>query len=59
MLKQKEEALKDKYGESVHLTFESDKECMETLKSYLDRLSNQYTETLDEAKAQLKEMLDE
>lgn len=58
MLKQKEEALKDKYGESVHLTFESDKECMETLKSYLDRLSNQYTETLDEAKAQLKEMLD-
>lgn len=59
MLKQKEEALKDKYGESVHLTFESDKECMETLKSYLDRLSNQYTETLDEAKAQLKEMLEE
>lgn len=54
MLKQKEERMRAQYGEAIHLTIESDKEAMETVKNYTERLFNQYQETLDEAKNQLK-----
>ena len=57
MLKQKEEAMRQKYGESVHLTVENDKESMETVKNYLERLNKQYDDTLVNAKATLKELL--
>lgn len=54
MLKQKEERMRAQYGEAIHLTIESDKEAIETVKNYTERLFNQYQETLDEAKNQLK-----
>lgn len=54
MLRQKEERMKAQYGESIHLTIENDKEASETVKNYTERLFNQYQETLDEAKNQLK-----
>lgn len=57
MLRQKEEAMREKYGQSVHLTIENDKEAMEMVKSYIDRLNNQYQEVLDEGKAEIRKKL--
>ncbi len=57
MLRQKEEAMRQKYGESLHLTVENDKECMETVKNYLERLNRQYDDTLVNSKETLKELL--
>ncbi len=59
MLRQKEEAMREKYGQSVHLTIENDKEAMEMVKSYVDRLNNQYQEVLERGKAEMKNIMDE
>ncbi|MGN1164125.1 MAG: DUF6657 family protein [Candidatus Ornithospirochaeta sp.] len=56
MLKEKEERMRQQYGEAPHLTFESDKECREMANKYLERLRDQYQGTLDDAKNQLKEL---
>ena len=56
MLKEKEERMRQQYGESVHLSFENDKECREMANKYLERLRDQYQGTLDDAKNQLKEL---
>ncbi len=56
MLRQKEEAMRQKYGESVHLTVENDKESMEAVKSYIDRLNRQYEDTIANAKETLSDL---
>lgn len=58
MLREKEAALREKYGQNVHLSIEDDKESMETIRQYLERLSSQYQETLSSAKDEMKRMLD-
>lgn len=58
MLKEKEEAMREKYGQAVHLTIENDKESLEMVRSYLDRLTSQYQGTLDEAKERMKSLLE-
>lgn len=58
MLREKEAALREKYGQSVHLSIEDDKDSMETIRQYLERLSSQYQETLSSAKDEMKRMLD-
>lgn len=58
MLREKEATLREKYGQSVHLSIEDDKESMETIRQYLERLSSQYQETLSSAKDEMKRMLD-
>ncbi len=57
MLREKEKAMQEKYGESVHLTIESDKEAMAMVKNYIDRLNQQYNEMLSQAKNGMKELL--
>ena len=57
MLQEKEERMREQYGEAPHLTFENDKECREMANKYLERLRDQYQGTLDDAKNQLKELL--
>lgn len=57
MLRQKEVAMREKYGESIHLTIENDKESMEMVKSYIDRLNTQYHDTLDTAKAEMEKLM--
>ncbi len=57
MLQQKEEEFKAKYGQSVTLSAESDPEFVKIAQGQLDKLSKQYNETLEGAKAQLKAML--
>ncbi len=59
MLREKEAQMREKYGQSVHLTIENDKEAMEMVKSYIDRLNQQYQEVLDEGKAEMKKKLEE
>ncbi len=59
MLREKEAQMREKYGQSVHLTLENDKEAMEMVKSYIDRLNQQYQEVLDEGKAEMKKKLEE
>lgn len=59
MLREKEAQMREKYGQSVHLTIENDKEAMEMVKSYIDRLNQQYQEVLDEGKAEIKKKLEE
>lgn len=56
MLKEKEERMRQQYGEAPHLTMENDKECREMANKYLERLQKQYQDTLDDAKQQLKEL---
>ncbi len=58
MLKEKEEAMREKYGQAVHLTIENDKESLEMVRNYLDRLTSQYQGTLDEAKERMKRLLE-
>ncbi len=57
MLQQKEEEFRAKYGQSVTLSAESDPEFVKIAQGQLDKLSKQYNETLEGAKAQLKAML--
>ncbi len=59
MLREKEAQMREKYGQSVHLTIENDKEAMEMVKSYIDRLNQQYQEVLNEGKAEMKKKLEE
>ena len=56
MLKEKEERMRQQYGEAPHLTMENDKECREMANKYLERLQKQYQDTLDDAQQQLKEL---
>ena len=56
MLKEKEERMRQQYGEAPLLTMENDKECREMANKYLERLQKQYQDTLDDAKQQLKEL---
>lgn len=58
MLKEKENAMREKYGQPVHLTIENDKESIEMVRNYLDRLTGQYQGTLDEAKERMKSLLE-
>lgn len=58
MLREKEEALRAKYGQSVHLSIEDDKDSLETINEYMKKLSNQYSDTLENAKAEMKRMLE-
>lgn len=57
MLREKEKAMREKYGESVHLSIENDKEAMAMVKNYIDRLNEQYNGMLSEAKSGMKELL--
>ena len=54
MLREKEEKIKNQYGEDVHLSLENDKEFLNILDQNLKRLDDQYNQTLDGAKAQLE-----
>lgn len=53
MLRNKEESMRQKYGQSVHLTIENDKESMEMIRSYIDRLNKQYQDVLENAKKEM------
>lgn len=57
MLRQKEQAMREKYGEAVHLTIENDKEAMEMVKNYIDRLNAQYLDTLEASKAEMEKLM--
>lgn len=56
ILDEKSQKLSQQYGTEVHLSFENDKEFMKAAGQNLERLENQYQSTLDNAKAQLKEL---
>ena len=57
ILDEKSEKLSKQYGQEVHLSYESDKEFMEAASKNLERLENQYQQTVRNAKAQLKQMI--
>lgn len=57
ILDEKSEKLSKQYGQDIHLTYESDKEFMEAASKNLERLENQYQQTVRNAKAQLKQMI--
>lgn len=59
MLEEKEAKLSKQYGQQVHLSAENDKEFMQMANKNLDRLLQQYTQTLVGAKDQLKELIDQ
>ncbi len=54
MLRDKEEQMREQYGQEVHLTLENDKEFAQVVRQNLDKLEKQYQQTLDNAKTQLK-----
>ena len=57
ILDEKSEKLSKQYGQDIHLTYENDKEFMEAASKNLERLENQYQQTIRNAKAQLKQMI--
>lgn len=57
ILDEKSEKLSKQYGQDIHLTYENDKEFMEAASKNLERLENQYQQTVRNAKAQLKQMI--
>ena len=57
ILDEKSEKLSKQYGQEIHLSYESDKEFMEAASKNLERLENQYQQTVRNAKAQLKQMI--
>lgn len=57
ILDEKSEKLSKQYGQEIHLTYENDKEFMEAASKNLERLENQYQQTVRNAKAQLKQMI--
>lgn len=57
ILDEKSEKLSKQYGQEIHLSYESDKEFMEAASKNLERLENQYQQTVRNAKAQLKDMI--
>ena len=56
MLREKEEKMKNQYGQEIHLTLENDKEFLNILEQNLKRLDDQYNQTLSGAKAQLESL---
>lgn len=54
MLREKAQQMREQYGQEVPVSFEQDKECQQIADQYTDRLTGQYQQTLDEAKANLK-----
>ncbi len=54
MLREKEEKMKNQYGQDIHLSLENDKEFLNILEQNLKRLDDQYNQTLSGAKAQLE-----
>ena len=57
MLREKEAQMKDKYGQDIHLSLETDKDFMNILEQNLKRLDDQYSQTLSGAKEQLESIL--
>ena len=57
ILDEKSEKLSKQYGQDIHLTYENDKEFMEAASKNLERLENQYQQTVRNAKVQLKQMI--
>ena len=57
ILDEKSEKLSKQYGQDIHLTHENDNEFMEAASKNLERLENQYQQTVRNAKAQLKQMI--
>lgn len=57
ILDEKSEKLSKQYGQDIHLSYESDKEFTEAASKNLERLENQYQQTVRNAKAQLKQMI--
>lgn len=57
ILDEKSEKLSKQYGQDIHLSYESDKEFMEAASKNLERLENQYQQTVRNAKAQLKQII--
>ena len=57
MLEQKQEKMRQQYGQSVQLSLETDKEFLKIAKQNLDRLIAQYEDTLKGAKEELKALL--
>lgn len=57
ILDEKSEKLSKQYGQDIHLSYENDKEFMEAASKNLERLENQYQQTVRNAKAQLKQMI--
>ena len=57
ILDEKSEKLSKQYGQDIHLTYENDKEFMEAASKNLERLENQYQQTVRNAKTQLKQMI--
>ncbi len=57
MAEQKASQLRAQYGQDVPVSLENDPEFLKIAQTQLDRLSKQYNETLEGAKAQLKDML--
>ena len=55
-LRQKEEMMKQQYGQEVHLSLEDDKEMVEIIKSNLDKLNGQYEELIKGAKEKLEKV---
>ncbi len=58
MLEEKEAKLRAQYGQDVHIAPETDKEFVEIATKNLERLEAQYDATLQNAKKQLKELLE-
>ena len=57
MLREKEAQMREKYGQDIHLTPETDKEFMSILNQNMKRLDDQYNQTLAGAKSQLSMLL--
>ena len=57
MLREKEAQMREKYGQDIHLTPETDKEFMSILDQNMKRLDDQYNQTLAGAKSQLSMLL--
>ena len=57
MLEQKQEKMRQQYGQSIQLSLETDKEFLQIAKQNLDRLIAQYEDTLKGAKEELKALL--
>lgn len=57
MLREKEAQMREQYGQEVQLSLENDKEFAQAIRQNIEKLDNQYQQTLDNAKEQLKALL--
>lgn len=57
MLREKEAQMREQYGQEVQLSLENDKEFAQAIRQNIEKLDNQYQQTLDNAKEQLKTLL--